>query len=90
MQVNKINSSSFAGSLVLPTESKDLPIRLDKNSIVKISAVNGNEKTIIEEKRSGYYNLTIVPIPIDKVMSAYTTSILTPDNVEINLTNLYV
>lgn len=86
MQINKINSNSFTGSLVLPAIGGDT-ITIDKDSVVNIHVSElDNDLTCVQSKCSFYCSqLETVPIPIDKVLTAYTAATLAPDDTEIDL-----
>lgn len=88
MQVNKISSNSFTGSLVLPSCFGDT-VTLTKDDITSIKPYeNSKDCTKIEYGRHGCHS-EIVPISIDKVLAAYSAAALAPESVEIDLSNLY-
>lgn len=96
MQINKINSSTFTGSLVLPVYNESGNIqKLTIKNLSNIDAIvaEDEENTLIQFKKqgNGYYPIIeqeVVPVPVSTVLTAYNSAVQAPENAAVDITNL--
>lgn len=92
MQINKINSSTFTGSLVLPAQIRG-QITIENPSDIDAIVAEDEQNTLIQFKKhgNGYYPIIeqeIIPVAVSTVLTAYNSAVQAPEDTAIDITNL--
>ena len=95
-KINKINSSTFTGSLVLPVCRENGNIQkltIEEPSDIEAIVAEDEENTLIQFKKQGnkYYPIIeqeLVPIPVSTVLTAYNSAVQAPKDAAIDIANL--
>ena len=95
MQINKINSLAFHGSLVLPVYKRNNieKLTITKPYDIENIAAEDEENTLIQIKQQGngihqIVEQKLIPVPVATVLTAYNSAIQAPKNATIDIFNL--
>lgn len=92
MQINKINSSTFTGSLCVPLVQGG-QVTIKNPSDIEAIVAEDDQNTLIQLKKqgNGYFPIIeqeIIPIPVSTVLTAYNAAVQAPKDTDIDIANL--
>lgn len=92
MQINKINSSTFTGSLCVPLVQGG-QVTIKNPSDIEAIVAEDDQNTLIQFKKqgNGYYPIIeqeVIPVPVSTVLTAYNSAVQAPENTAIDIVNL--
>ena len=92
MQINKINSSTFTGSLCVPLVQGG-QVTIKNPSDIETIVAEDDQNTLIQLKKQGngyfpFIEQEIIPIPVSTVLTAYNAAVQAPKDTDIDIANL--